>query len=44
MPKSAITIGSPIASSDPNATSRMRMAAVMPTISAGPTSGFPWKI
>ena len=36
MPKSAIRIGRPIASREPNATSRITMAARMPISSAGP--------
>ena len=33
MPASAVMIGKPIASSEPNATSRMTMAAMMPIAS-----------
>ena len=39
IPKSAVTIGRPIASSDPNATSKMTIAASRPMISAKPNAG-----
>ena len=44
MPNSAMRIGSPIASSEPNATSRITMAARMPMSSAGPRPPGSWNM
>ena len=40
MPNSAVTIGRPMAMSDPKAISRMTMAARIPMNSLAPNSGF----
>ena len=44
MPNIAVRIGSPIASSEPNAMSRMITAAAMPISSEAPSSGLSWNI